>query len=419
MVATAPTTKRASSPFFKELIIVFRAILQLLLLFFSITGLFLSIWIITTAPAFPLYPLSVGAPELSPGLLLVNGAIALLALLIWHYQHKWLALVILGMSVVAALLSTLPLLQLPATNQRFAAEMARSLGVQPQTIQLANGRLQPFSWQTFFTGIPLSPVRYDADIQFAAPDGMPLKLDLYRPVQAGQHPTVVMIHGGAWQRGGSRDNASVSRYLAGQGYTVAAITYRFAPRYPFPAQIEDVRSALEFIRQNAAKFEIDLNRMAVMGRSAGAHLAMLAAYPTKPPSNEPSFRAVVNYYGPVDLTKGYFDPPNPDPIDSKKTLKAFLGGTPDQFPALYQTASPINFVRPKLPPTLLIYGGRDHIVQAKFGRYLSEKLRTADNIVTFLEIPWAEHAFDAVPNGISNQIALYYTERFLAWAMRN
>ena len=394
--------------------------MPLLLLFFSITGLFLSIWIVITAPTFVFYPLSVGAPELSPGLLLGNGAIALLALFTWRYQQKWLAVMILSMSVAALLLSALPLLQLPAANQQLAAEMERSLGVQPKTIKLANGRSQPFLWQTFFTGLPLSPVRYDADIQFAAPNGVPLALDLYRPIQTGQHPTVVMIHGGAWQRGSPTDNASVSRYFAGQGYTVVAIAYRFAPQYPFPAQIEDVRSALEFIRQNAAKYEIDLNRMAIMGRSAGAHLAMLAAYrasPLKPPDTPP-FRAVVNYYGPVDLTKGYFDPPNPDPIDSQKTLKAFLGGTPDQFPDLYQAASPINFVRPNLPPTLLVYGGRDHIVQAKFGRYLSEQLQASGNIAAFLEIPWAEHAFDALPSGLSNQLALHYTERFLAWTMK-
>ena len=394
--------------------------MPLLLLFFSITGLFLSIWIVITAPTFVFYPLSVGAPELSPGLLLGNGAIALLALFTWRYQQKWLAVMILSMSVAALLLSALPLLQLPAANQQLAAEMERSLGVQPKTIKLANGRSQPFLWQTFFTGLPLSPVRYDADIQFAAPNGVPLALDLYRPIQTGQHPTVVMIHGGAWQRGSPTDNASVSRYFAGQGYTVVAIAYRFAPQYPFPAQIEDVRSALEFIRQNAAKYEIDLNRMAIMGRSAGAHLAMLAAYPASPlkSPNTSLFRAVVNYYGPVDLTKGYFDPPNPDPIDSQKTLKAFLGGTPAQFPDLYQAASPINFVRPNLPPTLLVYGGRDHIVQAKFGRYLSEQLQASGNIAAFLEIPWAEHAFDALPSGLSNQLALHYTERFLAWTMK-
>jgi acetyl esterase/lipase len=72
-----------------------------------------------------------------------------------------------------------------------------------------------------------------------------------------------------------------------------------------------------------------------------------------------------------------------------------------------------------LPPSLLIYGRRDHVVQSKFGRRLSEQLKKTGNEVAFIEIPWAEHAFDAIPQGVSNQMALYYTERFLAWALKS
>lgn len=68
---------------------------------------------------------------------------------------------------------------------------------------------------------------------------------------------------------------------------------------------------------------------------------------------------------------------------------------------------------------MLIYGGRDHLVEAKYGASLYQRLRDAGNTVLFLEIPWAEHAFDAIYSGISNQLALYYTERFLAWALQN
>jgi acetyl esterase/lipase len=71
-----------------------------------------------------------------------------------------------------------------------------------------------------------------------------------------------------------------------------------------------------------------------------------------------------------------------------------------------------------VPPTLLVYGARDHIVAPRFGHELDERLRQAGAVSVLLEIPWAEHAFDALPNGLSGQIALYYTERFLAWALR-
>jgi acetyl esterase/lipase len=195
---------------------------------------------------------------------------------------------------------------------------------------------------------------------------------------------------------------------------VWAIAYRHAPRYRFPAQIEDVQAALAFIQQHATEYETDLERIALLGRSAGAHLAMLAAY--RP--DAPRIRAVVNYYGPVNLTKGYYDLPHPDPIDVRAVLKAFLGGSPDELPELYRQASPISYVSQPQPPSLLVYGGQDHIIQAKFGRTLGDRLQAVGSQVIFLEIPWAEHAFDAVFNGVSNQLALYYTERFLAWALQ-
>jgi acetyl esterase/lipase len=75
------------------------------------------------------------------------------------------------------------------------------------------------------------------------------------------------------------------------------------------------------------------------------------------------------------------------------------------------------FATKSAPPSLLIYGGRDNIVQAKYGRQMHERLQAVGGKVAYLEIPWADHAFDTAFNGISNQLALYYTERFLAWAL--
>jgi acetyl esterase/lipase len=99
------------------------------------------------------------------------------------------------------------------------------------------------------------------------------------------------------------------------------------------------------------------------------------------------------------------------------TLRKFLGGTPTDFPELYYQASPLNTIQPNLPASLLIYGGKDHIVQSKYGRDLAQRLQAQGNKAIFIEIPWADHAFDAVFSGMSNQLALYYTERFLAWAL--
>ena len=271
-------------------------------------------------------------------------------------------------------------------------------------------RSKPLILSDIWGSIPIPNVRIDRQIPFAKPDGVPLFLNIYRPLQVGKYPAIVSIYGGAWQRGSPDSDDTFNRYIAAQGYVVWAISYRHAPAYHFPAQIDDVRSALTFIQKHAAENETDLDRVALIGRSAGAQLAMLAAY------QDPPFpiRAVVNYYGPVNLTAGYNDVPTPDPIESRSTLRDFLGGTPQDFPELYHKASPLNAVKPALPPSLLIYGGKDHIIESKYGKYLAQKLRSQGNQAVFLEIPWADHSFDAVFSGISNQLALYYTERFLA-----
>jgi acetyl esterase/lipase len=373
-------------------------------------GLFLSAWIVLPPLNFFLLQLTVGAPEISPGLMVINGIALLILLTTYSTSHfKTVALVF---ATVGLILSSLPLLQLPQTVQQ-ANVALEQIGV--KTGRAAGFRSHPFALLDLFRGIPIPPTRSVETIQFAQPDNVPLKLNLYRPAQLGKYPAIVVIHGGGWQSGDPGNNFEFSQYMAAQGYSVLSIDYRLAPEYKYPAQIEDVRTAIDYIREHADELEVDVNRIALMGRSAGAHLAMLAAFaPDAPP-----VRAIVNYYGPVNLTTGYQDPPNPDPIDSRKLLRDFLGGTPAELPDLYKQASPWNYVNRSLPPSLLIYGQRDRVVQFKFGRRLSEQLKKTGNQVAFIEIPWAEHAFDAIPPGVSNQVALYYTERFLAWALKS
>ncbi|XGV95781.1 MAG: alpha/beta hydrolase fold domain-containing protein [Leptolyngbya sp. BL-A-14] len=392
-------------------------LLRGLSLLISGVAFFLTLWIVVPAPTFTLLPLGVGAPEISPWLIGTNVIAALLSL---RYVHKsWLFRLVLAVSLFSLVISTLPLSQFAATNQRAEISLQTALGTDylAQIAPTAQRRMRPhpFVLLDAFRGIAEEPVRITAGIPFATPDGVSLTLTVYHPPLKGEYPTIVVIYGGAWQHGSPNDDAPFSRYMAAQGYTVVAIDYRHAPQYRFPAQLDDVKTALTYIQQHATELEVDLDRVALMGRSAGAHLAMLTAY--QPNSISIPIRAVVSYYGPVDLTKGYYDLPHPDPINSRAVLKALLGGTPEEKPALYKQASPYNYVQQALPTTLLIYGGRDHLVQAKFGRSLYDRLQATDNRAVWIEIPWAEHAFDKVFNGVSNQLALYYTERFLAWAL--
>ena len=387
---------------------------RLLILVLSILGLLLSLCVIVPVPFWPIFPFGVCAPELSLWLIVIEAIALILAIV---FNQGWWSNLIVVCCLIAIAISLLPLLQFSAVNQSFKAKMERVLGadytesIAPEIE--AQMRSQPLIIADIFRGITIPNVRINRGIIFASPDGVDLKLNTYHPLTSGKYPTLIIIYGGAWRSGSPNSYEQFSSYMAAQGYTVIAIDYRHAPKYKFPNQLEDVEAALEYIQARADNLEVDLDKMAIMGRSAGGHLATLAAYR----QDAVPFKAVVNYYGPVDLADGYYDLPAPDPIDVRQILENFLGGSPEEEPELYHKASLTTYLRPDLPPSLLVYPSRDHLVQAKFGRGLYDKLKATDNPAILLEIPWAEHAFDAVFFGVSNQLALYYTERFLAFAI--
>lgn len=368
--------------------------------------LFLCLFIAVPAPTLWLLPLAVGAPELSPWLLA-----AALILILLQARGTRVRKIALLFSLAAAALAAMPLSRLPATVRAFDREMAAFAAPAPDA--LARMRPHPITAREFIRGIETGDARVDRGIRFAMPDGTPLLLDVYRPLQPGRYPALVQIYGGAWQRGSRGGNETFARYFAHRGYVVFAIEYRHAPVRQWPAQIEDVRSALAWIRAQGAAYEADLGRLAIVGRSAGAQLALVAAF-----TAEPRPAAVVNFYGPTDLAGGWNDPPDPDPISVREVLETFLGGTPGALPERYREASPVTHAAAGPPASLHIYGSRDHVVLPRFGRELHEQLRALGSTSVLLEIPWAGHAFDELPNGVSGQLALYYTERFLEAALR-
>ena len=382
---------------------------------------FLTSWMVLPAPNRPLLALGVGAPELSPWLAL--GGLVVCVLVLGASDRDILARATLVVAAVATLLASVPLMRLPFVVRRFDATMRAALGDDflrgVSSDRRARLRRAPIVFFDLFRGIDAGEARVSRNIPFATPEGVRLTLDIYRPVSAGRYPSVVQVYGGAWQRGAPGDDTKFATYLAARGFVVFAIDYRHAPQWPWPAQIEDVRAALGWIREHGGEYGADVSRLALLGRSAGAQLAMVAAYEFSAVPIIPVMpvKAVVSYYGPVDLTDGYRNPPTPDPLDVRSIEAAFLGGTPEQMPDRYREASPITYVSRRLPPSLLIYGGRDHVVLPRFGAMLNDRLRAAGATSVLLTIPWAEHAFDAIPNGPSGQLSLYYTEQFLEWAL--
>jgi acetyl esterase/lipase len=375
--------------------------------------LFLSLWVVVPAPTPRALPFAILAAEASPGLLLLNAVGA--GLCVRGARGSRLRRCALALGALGTGLAALPLAHFPAADRRFDAAMRRALGedyasrVPPEA--LAAMRPRRLVLADIVRGLPAREARVTRGVRFASPAGEPLVMDITRPLARGVYPAIVEIYGGAWRSGTPAQAALFDRHMAAQGYVVFAIDYRHVPRFRFPAQLEDVRTALAFVREHAAEYEADASRVALLGRSAGGHLALLAAYEPGPLR----VRGVVAYYPPIDLAEGYADPPRPDPIDVRSVLRAFLGGPPEAFPDLYRAASPIHHVRPGLPPTLVLQGSRDHLVIPRFARALDEKLRSAGNASVLLEVPWSEHAYDGVSGGLASQLTLYYVERFLAW----
>jgi acetyl esterase/lipase len=387
-----------------------------LLLAVALILLFLASWIVLPAPNRPLLALAVGAPELSAWLL--AGALVVLALSFAgpaspadtrHYIRL--------MAATAAIVAAMPLVRIPSTVRRFDAAMHAAIGDEwmQRVPEARRGgmRQSPVSVLDLFRGVTIGEARITRGVPWAWPQGVPLTLDVYQPPARGRYPAIVQIYGGAWQRGAPGDDARFATYFAARGFVVFAIDYRHAPAWQWPAQIDDVHAALRWIAEHGGGYDADVARVALVGRSAGAQLAMMAAYD----GPGPELAGVISYYGPVDLADGYRHPPSPDPIDVRGIEEAFLGGSPDQRPDRYRDASPIFRVSSAAPPTLLIYGRRDHVVLSRYGAMLDARLRSARATSIFLEIPWAEHVFDAIASGPSGQLSLYYAERFLTWAL--
>jgi acetyl esterase/lipase len=242
-----------------------------------------------------------------------------------------------------------------------------------------------------------------------------LRLDLYRPRRAfGEAaPVVVVVHGGSWRHGSSRDFAALNRRLAERGYFVAAPEYRFAPRWPFPAARDDVRAAVGYLKANAERLGLDPERVVLLGRSAGGQLALLAGY-----GGDPAVRGVICFYAPTDLGFGYRNPGNPRVIRSREVLGSYMGGGLEELPEAYAEASPINHVGPRTPPTLMVYGGRDELVHPIHGERLALRLERARRPHLLLRLPWATHGFDFNPDGPGGQVSAYAVERFLGAVTR-
>jgi acetyl esterase/lipase len=195
-------------------------------------------------------------------------------------------------------------------------------------------------------------------------DSGPLAMDIYMPQGAGPFPGVLVVHGGAWTMGSRVQLAAIANALAEHGYTAATVSYRLAPKHPFPAQLYDCQAAVRWMRQHAAELKLDPAHVGGFGYSAGGQLVALLGTlgddefrEMGVPNDAPSARlqAVVAGGAPCDF--------RPLPANSTR-LAYWLGGTPAEKPDAYRTASPAAFITPDDPPMFFFHGARDLLVPA-------------------------------------------------------
>ncbi len=331
---------------------------------------------------------------------------------------------------------------------------ARFVAVQPKVEQeLAD--LPGFSDRTRPPGPAAASAQFQRDrvIGRTLESDQPLLADLWLP---SSHPPsglgLIYAHGSGW-RVGDKDMLTQPffRRLAAQGHLILDVAYSLWPSAGVPAMVTELNQAVLWLKENGPAHGVDPHRIVLMGGSAGAHLALLAAYtPGNPAFRSPhmegdtSVRAVVAFYPPVDLEELQAvtipeESPSPGFVDrmaltmmrrlfvmqdkqgpgeySFDPISDMLGGTAAEMPDTYRLLSPIRHVSPHCPPTLLLQGADDVFGLTPAVRRLRQSLRQAGVPSALIEFPHTEHAFDLVLPQISPtaRAATQAVEQFLAW----
>ena len=233
-------------------------------------------------------------------------------------------------------------------------------------------------------------------------------LDIYLPpVKKASYPLIVWIHGGAWMLNDKyADMGYMTQTLkafADSGYAVASIDYRYSTTAVFPAQIQDCNQALEFLYKNAGKYSLDKDRIALIGFSAGGHLANMMALSANnnvrafyADGKKPQFkvRLCLDFYGPADFSTLNGN----ETSDPKSPVTLLLGATVTARPDLAKIASPVTYIDKNDPPFLIVQGEKDQSVNPEQSKLLSSRLTAAGVKNELIIVPGAPHygvMFDA------------------------
>jgi acetyl esterase/lipase len=223
------------------------------------------------------------------------------------------------------------------------------------------------------------------------------KLDVYLPESTKPTPLVMFIHGGGWYEGDKKRPHVL--YLLSKGFAVASMNYRLTDEASWPAQIQDVKAAIRYMRANAGKYNIDPDRIGLWGLSAGGHLAALAG--TAGDAKEldqtdvatgvsSKVQAVVDWFGPTDFTP-YATGAEVLGKNVDWMVERFLGGKITEKVDVAKAASPVTYVSPDDPPFLIMHGTDDGLVPLQQSKFLDEALRKAGAPVKLVVIEGHGH----------------------------
>lgn len=247
-------------------------------------------------------------------------------------------------------------------------------------------------------------------LKYKSVDSISLQLDIYKQKkQKEKRPVLIFIHGGSWSKGKRSDYLPYLIDYAKKGYVTATVSYRLVKVAKYPAAVEDVKCAIKWIKDNADKYDIDPNRIALIGGSAGGHLAMMAGFNNKSQLNEcesntsGKVQAVVNLYGPVDLTTPY--------ARARPEITNFLGKTWEVAPELFVESSPKTYISSDDPPTLTFHGTIDSLVPVSQADSLDSWMKQAGVIHEYHRLKGWPHAMDLALK--VNQYCQHHLDLFL------
>ncbi len=235
------------------------------------------------------------------------------------------------------------------------------------------------------------------DVTYARYGDRTLEMDIFRPKEVwGDLPAIVCIHGGGWQKGSKINHRNVAQALAARGFVTASISYRLSGEAQFPAQIQDCKAAVRFLRANAKSYGIDSDKIGVIGLSAGGHLAALlgtsgGVQELEGDGGNAEFSSTVQAAVPMGAQTDFLSERNRKISAEKEIWQKFMGGSRDEQPELYRLASPLAHLDKTDPPMWLITGEND--APSTHGDELRQKMEEFGMPNGLTVIKDAPHAF--------------------------